>query len=88
MQVRDSIEEMLGADPLVIQLPIGAEDQLEGVIDLIKMKEIVYSGDDLGATWEEREIRDDLKEEAQVPPSGSRIDRENANIQDYSLGLS
>lgn len=66
LQVKDGIIEMLGANPLVIQLPIGAEDQLEGVIDLIKMKEIVYAGDDLGATWEERDIRDELKEQAEV----------------------
>ena len=71
MQVKASIEEMLGADPLVIQLPIGAEDKLEGVIDLIKMKEIVYAGDDLGATWEEKDIRDDLKAQAEVQPLNS-----------------
>jgi elongation factor G len=66
LRVKDMIIEMLGANPLVIQLPIGAEDKLEGVIDLVTMKEIVYAGDDLGATWEEREIRDELKEQAQV----------------------
>lgn len=70
LRCKDMIIEMLGANPLVIQLPIGAEDALEGVVDLVKMKEIVYAGDDLGTSWEEREIRDDLKELAQViPPS-------------------
>eukprot|EP00892_Ulva_mutabilis_P001865 jgi/Ulvmu1/1167/UM107_0041.1 len=65
LRCKDMIIEMLGANPLVIQLPIGAEDALEGVVDLVRMKEIVYAGDDLGASWEEREIRDDLKELAQ-----------------------
>ena len=66
LRVKDMIIEMLGARPLVIQLPIGAEDKFEGVVDLVKMKEVVYKGDDLGATFEEREIRDDLKAQADV----------------------
>ena len=66
LRVKDMIIEMLGANPLVIQLPIGAEDRLEGVIDLVTMKEIVYNSDDLGATWDVKEIRDELKEQAQV----------------------
>lgn len=60
------IETMLGATPLVIQLPVGAEDRLEGVIDLVEMREVIYAGDDLGASWEYREIRPELKEEAQA----------------------
>jgi elongation factor G len=68
LRCKDMIIEMLGARPLVIQLPVGGEDKLEGVIDLVRMKEIIYAGDDLGATWEEREIRDELKEQAQVNP--------------------
>ena len=66
LRCKDMIIEMLGANPLVIQLPIGAEDQLEGIVDLVTMKEIVYDSDDLGTSWDEREIRDDLKELAQV----------------------
>jgi elongation factor G len=66
LRCKDMIIEMLGATPLVIQLPVGSEDQLEGVIDLVSMKEIIYAGDDLGATWEEREIRDELKAQAEV----------------------
>ena len=66
LRVKDMIIEMLGANPLVIQLPIGAEDRLEGVIDLVTMKEIVYNSDDLGATWDVKEIRDELKEQAQA----------------------
>ena len=66
LKVKDMIIEMLGANPLVIQLPIGAEDNLEGIVDLVAMKEVVYNSDDLGATWEVRDIRDELKEQADV----------------------
>lgn len=59
------IIEMLGANPLVIQLPIGAEDYLEGVVDLVAMKELVYMGEDLGATWEVRDIRESMQDECQ-----------------------
>jgi elongation factor G len=66
LKVKDMIIEMLGAMPVVIQLPVGAEDRLEGVIDLVKMKEIIYNSDDLGATWQEQDIRADLLEQAQA----------------------
>jgi elongation factor G len=55
----------LGANPLVIQLPIGAEDRFEGVVDLVKMKAIVWDGEELGATFQEVDIPADLKEKAQ-----------------------
>src|SRR5690606_27954487 len=54
------IRDRTGAKPMPIALPIGAEDKLEGVVDLIKMEEWVYEGDDLGATWARHPIRDDL----------------------------
>jgi elongation factor G len=56
------IKDRTGATPCPIALPIGAEDKLEGVVDLVTMKEWVYQGEDLGAAWELREIRADLKE--------------------------
>jgi elongation factor G len=55
----------LGANPLVIQIPIGAEDQFQGVVDLVKMKAIVWNGEELGASFEEVDIPADLKEKAQ-----------------------
>ena len=58
----DMIKERLGAKPLVMQLPIGIEASLQGVVDLIKMKAIVWKNEDLGAAWEEKDIPDDLKE--------------------------
>ena len=58
----DMIKDRLGAKPLVMQIPIGIESSLQGVVDLVKMKAIVWKNEDLGAEWEEKEIPDDLKE--------------------------
>ena len=58
------IEDRTGATPAPIQIPIGAENQLEGIVDLITMEEWVWVGEDLGATWERRPIRDSLKASA------------------------
>ncbi len=58
------IADRTGAVPMPIQLPIGAEDKLEGIIDLITMEEWVYQGEDLGASWIRRPIRPELKAEA------------------------
>ncbi|NOR62088.1 MAG: elongation factor G [Rhodobacteraceae bacterium] len=60
----EMIKTRVGGNPLPVQLPIGAETELEGSIDLITMKEWVYEGEDLGASWELREIRDSLKDKA------------------------
>ena len=58
------IADRTGAHPLPIQLPIGAEDKLEGIIDLVTMEEWVYEGEDLGASWVRQPIRASLREEA------------------------
>merc|ERR1712023_272700 len=58
----DMIRDRLGAKPLVVQVPIGIEASLQGVVDLVKMKAIVWKNEDLGAAWEEKEIPEDLKE--------------------------
>jgi len=58
----DMIKERLGAKPLVMQIPIGIEASLQGVVDLVKMKAIVWKNEDLGAEWEEKDIPTDLKE--------------------------
>ncbi|GAK46761.1 translation elongation factor G [Tepidicaulis marinus] len=60
----DMIVNRLGARPLVLQLPIGSESDYEGLIDLIKMKEIIWKDESLGAEYEYRDIRDSLKEQA------------------------
>ncbi|AXQ94407.1 elongation factor G [Cereibacter azotoformans] len=59
------IKDRTGATPAPIALPIGAEDKLEGIIDLVTMKEWVYQGEDLGASWIIKDIRDELQAEAE-----------------------
>lgn len=58
------IKERLGAHPVPVQLPIGAEDTFKGIIDLIKQKAYIYNND-LGTDIVETEIPDDMKEKAQ-----------------------
>jgi elongation factor G len=59
-----TMTDRLGANPLPIQLPIGAEDNFKGVVDLVKMKGLVWT-DELGAAYEEIEIPDELKDQAE-----------------------
>jgi elongation factor G len=62
----NDIKEKLGSNPVPIQLPIGAEDDFEGVIDLLEMKEIVWPKDsDNGSNFDLKDIRPELLEEAQ-----------------------
>ena len=56
------IKDRTGATPCPVQIPIGAETELEGLVDLVTMEEWVWGGEDLGATWEKRPIRDSLKD--------------------------
>eukprot|EP00879_Flechtneria_rotunda_P000737 GHRR01000857.1.p1 GENE.GHRR01000857.1~~GHRR01000857.1.p1 ORF type:complete len:798 (+),score=271.08 GHRR01000857.1:63-2396(+) len=63
-RTRDMVVSNLGAKPLVLQVPIGAEDQFQGVVDLVKMKAIVWTGEELGAKFEEQDIPADLQETA------------------------
>src|SRR5215211_2763005 len=52
--------DRLGANAVPVQLPIGAESEFQGIVDLVEMKAIVYT-DDLGATWEVTEIPEDMR---------------------------
>ncbi|MSE22591.1 GTP-binding protein, partial [Lactobacillus parabuchneri] len=54
-----SIADRLNAKPLAIQMPIGAEDAFEGVIDLIEMKADLYDEDKLGTEWDTVDVPDD-----------------------------
>ena len=58
------IKERLGCVPLVLQLPIGIESDLQGIVDLVKMKGITWRNEDLGAKFDIGEIPADLKEQA------------------------
>ena len=61
----EMIKDRLGATPLVLQLPIGAEAEYEGLVDLVKMKEVVWKDEALGAEYEYVDIRDSLKDQAE-----------------------
>ena len=61
----DMIKDRLGAKPLVLQVPVGIEASLTGVVDLVKMKAQVWKNEALGAEWEYKDIPDDLKEISQ-----------------------
>jgi len=61
----EMIEDRLGANPLVLQLPIGAEADFTGVVDLIGMKAIIWDEETLGAKFHEEEIPADLADRAQ-----------------------
>ena len=56
--------DRLGANPVVMQLPIGAEENFTGLVDLVTMKAIIWKQETLGAEFEEADIPDDLAEEA------------------------
>lgn len=60
----DMIKDRLGATPAVLQLPIGIEDTFKGVVDLVKMKGIIWEDENLGANFNYVEIPADLKEKA------------------------
>jgi len=61
----DSIRDKLLANPILMQIPIGAEDSFAGIIDLIKMQAVFYKAEKMGATFEETEIPSELKQTAQ-----------------------
>jgi len=63
-RVVDQIKNRLGASPVVIQIPIGAEDDFAGIVDLIKMKALYWDGDDKGTSYKEEDIPDNLLEKA------------------------
>jgi len=62
LRVVGQIKDRLGATPVPLQMAIGAEDNFQGVVDLIRMKAIYWNDADMGATYDAREIPDDLKD--------------------------
>ena len=59
------IKDRLGAKPLVMQIPVGMEASLKGVVDLIKMKAVLWKDEKLGAEFEYVDIPTDLKDQAE-----------------------
>ncbi len=62
----DSIRERLGANPVAVQLPIGASETFEGIIDLIEMKAFYFDASELGAIVHEKEIPEEMLETAEL----------------------
>jgi elongation factor G len=62
----DMIRDRLKATPLVIQLPVGSGEKYDGLIDLLKMKWIVWRDETMGADYSEQEIPDDMKDKAKI----------------------
>ena len=85
----EMIKDRLGSTPLVVQLPIGSESNYEGLIDLVQMKEIIWKEESLGAEFEYREIRDDLKAEAEKYRSElieSAVEQDDEVMEQYLEG--
>jgi elongation factor G len=64
--VRSTIVDRLGANPVPIQIPIGAEDNFQGIVDLVRMKAIVFDQDEKGLAWTESDLEGDLQAEAEL----------------------
>ena len=65
LKVTDQMKTRLSANPVPIQLPIGAENDFKGVIDLIKMKAIYWSNEDMGTSFTVEEVPEELVNDAQ-----------------------
>ena len=66
MRVVEQIKERLGARAVPIQLPIGAEEDFEGIVDLVRMQAIYWDSADQGTTYEARDIPENLQAEAEA----------------------
>ncbi len=64
LRVVKMIEDRLGARPLVIQLPVGSEDRFQGVVDLVRMKALLWDNENLGASFREAAIPAESKAQA------------------------
>ena len=85
----DMIVDRLGARPLAMQLPIGAEAEFKGMVDLLKMKAIIYTGDTADSPIEEQEIPADLKakaEEYHAQLIETAVEQDEQAMEDYLEG--
>jgi len=84
------IKDRTGATPCPIQMPIGAETELEGHVDLITMEEWTWKGEDLGASWTRQAIRPELAEKAAEMRSEMieiAVDMDDAAMEAYLDGV-
>ncbi len=85
----DMIVDRLGAKPLAMQLPIGVEAEFKGMVDLLKMKAIIYTGDTADSPIEEQEIPADLKEKAELYHAQlveTAVEQDEQAMEDYLEG--
>ena len=83
------IKDRTGATPCPVALPIGAEDKLEGIIDLVTMEEWTWKGEDLGASWTRQPIREslqDLADEWRGKMIELAVEMDDAAMEDYLEG--
>ena len=83
------IAERLGANPVCIQLPLGKEDKLRGIIDLVRMTSVVWEEETLGAGFHDEEIPADLLEEARAGHEKileAVADQDDSLMQKYLAG--
>ena len=83
------IIDRLGATPLVLQLPIGLEDEFQGVVDLVKMQSIIWKNESLGAEYTYGEIPDDLKAKAneyRLKLLDTAVETDDAILEKYLSG--
>jgi small GTP-binding protein len=79
------IKDRTGATPVPVNFPIGAEDKLEGIVDLITMEEWVWQGEDLGASWVRQPIRAELQDLADEWREHDRARRRAGRRRDGGL---
>ncbi|MCR5875358.1 elongation factor G [Phenylobacterium sp. J426] len=85
----ESIRDRLGAKAVPIQLPIGSESALKGIVDLVRMKAVVWDNDGLGASFRDEEIPADLKakaEEARNYMIESAVEMDDEAMEAYLSG--
>ena len=83
------IADRTGAVPAPVQIPIGAENDLEGIVDLITMKEWVWQSEDLGASWVVQDVRESLRptaEEWRGKLIETAVDMDDAVMEAYLEG--
>ncbi len=91
-EVERQIRDRLKGNPVPIQLPIGAEDNFEGIVDLVKMKEIVWDAEAaMGSAYSEQDIREELQEKAEeyrekMIEEISSVDGNEALMEKYMEG--
>src|SRR5258706_7089645 len=85
MRCVDMIKKRLGARPLICQLPIGSEDNFQGMIDLVEMKALVWDSDDKDAEWQGLDVTPDIADKLEITtPSDRKIP---ADIGKHRTGL-